>query len=67
MMGEKDQPGDLLTIATDVLGGEEKARGWLRGTNDALGGKTPLEAAGTADGEEKVRELLLQIEHGVLH
>jgi hypothetical protein len=43
---------------------EDHYRKWLDMRIPALGGKTPREASGTADGREQLRELLKEVENG---
>jgi putative toxin-antitoxin system antitoxin component (TIGR02293 family) len=57
--------GRLLDQATEVLGGPDLARQWLKSPNRALGNKTPLEYADTEPGAKEVENLLGRIEHGV--
>ena len=42
-----------------------EARRWLQSPARALGGRMPLEVAGTAAGATQVRDLIGQLEHGV--
>ncbi len=55
----------LIDRAAEVLGGEEKARKWIKGPNYALGNVSPIEMAKTEPGTEIVEQLLGQIEHGI--
>ncbi|MBO6576834.1 MAG: DUF2384 domain-containing protein [Rhodothermales bacterium] len=57
--------GRLLEYAASVLGGEDAARSWMKESNYALGGVTPLEYVRTEPGAELVERLLGQIAHGV--
>jgi len=42
-----------------------EARRWLQSPARALGGRVPLEVAGTATGATQVRDLIGRLEHGV--
>ena len=55
----------LLERATHVLEDEGDAAAWLRASNAALGGDTPLDLADTELGAREVDDLLGRIEHGV--
>ena len=62
-------PARLMSIsvhAGEVFANQEKAIHWLRSPNPSLEGKTPLEAAQTDQGYQKVEDVLVRIEHGVL-
>jgi putative toxin-antitoxin system antitoxin component (TIGR02293 family) len=50
--------------ASATLGSEEKAAGWLRRPNRALGNRTPLELLDNDIGSRQVEEILARIEHG---
>jgi putative toxin-antitoxin system antitoxin component (TIGR02293 family) len=52
--------------AAEVLGTREDAREWLQEENYALGEETPLQFADTEPGARRVRQLLGQIEHGIV-
>jgi putative toxin-antitoxin system antitoxin component (TIGR02293 family) len=52
--------------AAEVLGTGEDAREWLQEENYALGEETPLQFADTEPGARRVRQLLGQIEHGIV-
>lgn len=54
-----------LARAADVLGSEVAARRWLESPLTALGGRTPLDALATAQGERDVGRVLGRLEHGV--
>jgi putative toxin-antitoxin system antitoxin component (TIGR02293 family) len=56
----------LLDVASDVLGGPDAARRWLRSPRPYLGGRTPLAYADTEIGAQVVERLLGRIEHGVV-
>ncbi len=51
--------------AKQVLGTDEKARGWLTTENRALGGEKPINLLDTGIGFENVMNVLSHIEHGV--
>lgn len=55
----------ITFLATDVLGTQEKARGWLHKENQALGGHSPLSLLDTEIGERQVQELLNRINYGI--
>jgi hypothetical protein len=51
--------------AVDSLGGEEKADGWLRAPNRALGEATPLASLKTDEGVQAVLAVLVRLDYGV--
>ena len=51
--------------AVDALGSEEKADGWLRAPNRALGSRQPLAMLDTEEGTQEVSNVLGRIEYGV--
>lgn len=55
----------VADAATDTLGTREAAGDWLRTSNAALGGVTPLSLLDTDAGANAVLGLLARIEHGV--
>lgn len=55
----------IVTLAIDVLEGEEPAVHWLKRPQFGLGGRTPLSLLATDAGRDEVEKLLLRIEHGV--
>jgi len=57
----------LLAKATDVLGDREKAIGWMKAPNRALGGATPTSVLDidTALGARAAEDVLVRIEYGV--
>ena len=55
----------MLERASEVLGGPEAARAWMKEPNFALGDRAPLELISTQPGAELVAELLGRIEHGI--
>lgn len=52
-------------LAETVLGGSERAGGWLNRANRALGGRAPLDLLDTDVGAVEVEAVLLRIAHGV--
>lgn len=65
---ESDRLARLARIAAygiEVLGDEDRATSWLRTSNRALGGSTPLQLLDTDLGSRQVEEVLGRIEHGV--
>lgn len=54
----------LLAKANDVFGSYEKAAWWMKESNAALNGRTPIDVALTAPGAVVVEELLAGLEHG---
>ena len=73
--GQRLAPRDseiLLGIAWVIEAAEayfeqtEPARAWLRRPQAALGGRAPLEVAGTSAGAAHVVRLLTRLEHGVV-
>jgi putative toxin-antitoxin system antitoxin component (TIGR02293 family) len=55
----------VLAAATDVLGSEEKARGWIVAENRALGGHEPIRLLDTGLGFQDVMDVLGRVEYGV--
>lgn len=65
---ESDRLVRLARIAAEaarILGDKEKAVGWLRDPNMALGGEIPMELLQTYIGARQVEEMLGRIEYGV--
>lgn len=56
---------ELYAAAVDVLEGPDAAAEWLRTELPALGGRTPLDAAGDAPGARAAKDLLTRLEFGV--
>jgi uncharacterized protein (DUF2384 family) len=56
----------LLEEATHYIGDASKAGQWIEQPHPFLGGKTPLEIAGTAEGDELILESLMSIAYGGL-
>src|ERR1017187_6228309 len=54
----------LLLRAVEVFGKADKALGWLNSANHELGGRTPREVAGTAEGRDRILGILVSLEHG---
>ena len=57
--------GRIAAMAEEVLGTGEKAAGWLRDPNKALGGLRPLDRLDTDLGVQQVEQILGRIAHGV--
>ena len=57
---------DISAIAADVLGDEQEGVRWLSESNLATDNRAPIELMGEKDGFERVRNLLMRIEYGVL-
>lgn len=49
---------EVLLAAIDCMGSAEKAAAWLTSPEYGLGNEYPLDAAGTAEGKERVLQLL---------
>ncbi|MBM4296630.1 MAG: DUF2384 domain-containing protein [Deltaproteobacteria bacterium] len=56
----------IIAQATETLGTERKAVGWLRCPNRALGNIPPLELLDTDIGARQVEDILGRIEHGII-
>jgi putative toxin-antitoxin system antitoxin component (TIGR02293 family) len=54
----------LVAIATEYLGGQERARRWLKHPNRALGGLAPVAAIDTEVGARQVENTLGRIAYG---
>ncbi|RZJ85440.1 MAG: DUF2384 domain-containing protein [Massilia sp.] len=54
---------DLLTLTRSIFQTTKDADSWLRSPHPMLGGATPLDAAATPEGAERVRALLIAIQH----
>lgn len=54
----------LVAIASEYLGGEERARRWLKRPNQALGGTAPIDAIDTELGARQVENILGRIAYG---
>lgn len=56
----------IFTMATSLFEGDSSsAQNWLRNSNRALGGESPLEASKTEEGSREVENLINRLEHGV--
>ena len=55
----------IAARATEVFESAETARKWLKRSNRALSGATPVEMLDTDAGAEQVNELLTRIDYGV--
>ena len=56
----------VVDLALSLFEGDKKAaQGWLMLSNDALGGKTPIELSKTEVGAREVETLIHRLEHGV--
>ena len=55
---------DITRMAEDTFGGREPATTWLKSTNRALAGVTPLSMLDTEPGAGEVRRVLSSINHG---
>ncbi|MCX7893291.1 MAG: MbcA/ParS/Xre antitoxin family protein [Burkholderiales bacterium] len=58
----RHDPRWIRELATRVFGDAAQAEAWIERPNVQLGGRTPREAAATADGARRVEELLAQID-----
>jgi putative toxin-antitoxin system antitoxin component (TIGR02293 family) len=55
----------IALLASQVLGSLDKAREWLKRSNRALSGESPISLLDTAVGERNVEETLLRIHYGI--
>jgi putative toxin-antitoxin system antitoxin component (TIGR02293 family) len=55
----------IFERATEVIGSEDDARGWLHEGVLALGKRTPMEAMSSEIGSERVQHLLERLDDGV--
>lgn len=55
---------ELDEIASDTFESEEAASGWLRRPHPMLDGESPLQAARTSFGAQRVKDILLAIKYG---
>ena len=62
----KQQIAIVKQLAESVFGDEEIAAAWLREPNLVMYNKRPIDLLGTEDGFDRVRNLLLRIQYGVL-
>lgn len=56
----------ISTLASAVIGDKNKATQWLSEPNVATDNRAPIDLIGEKDGYERVKNLLLRIEYGVL-
>ena len=67
--GEGDRAAMVAKVLNTALsyfeGNREHALEWLKHSNPALDGETPLERADTATGAEDVIDLIGRLEHGI--
>ncbi len=56
---------DVFSLAHTTFGDREKANGWMRDPNRALGGKTPLSLLRTGSGARLIEQILTRIGYGV--
>lgn len=61
-----DQIREVEKLATDVIGSNEDAIKWLSEPNPATDDRAPLDLLGDQEGYERVKNLLMRIEYGVL-
>ena len=61
-----DQIREVEKLATDVIGSNEDAVKWLSEANPATDGRAPLDLLGDQEGYDRVKNLLMRIEYGVL-
>ena len=61
-----DQIHEMTVLATQVMEDKDKAVTWLRRPNIATDNRPPVDLLGEKQGYDRVRSLLLRIEHGVL-
>jgi putative toxin-antitoxin system antitoxin component (TIGR02293 family) len=54
---------ELEALALDVFASEQASHGWLRKVHPLLG-ESPIDAASTSYGGQRVREMLIAIQHG---
>jgi putative toxin-antitoxin system antitoxin component (TIGR02293 family) len=55
----------IYDFATEMIGDEERARGWLQEPNRALEGEVPLDLLDTDAGTQLVEALLIRISDGI--
>ena len=61
-----DQIEEVTQLANVVFGDNTVATSWLRNPNLATDNQSPVSLLGTSDGFERVKNLLLRIQYGVL-
>lgn len=62
----KDDIESARELATEVFGDEDLGKSWLLEPNLATDDRPPLSLLGTTGGLERVKNLLLRIQYGVL-
>jgi putative toxin-antitoxin system antitoxin component (TIGR02293 family) len=62
----KTEIAEIKELSERVFDDKEVATAWLRQPNLATDDKPPIELLGTSDGFERVKNLLLRIQYGVL-
>jgi len=55
----------IILMATQVLGDAERAVGWIRTNNQALGGATPLDCLESDIGTRETENVLNRIKYGI--
>jgi putative toxin-antitoxin system antitoxin component (TIGR02293 family) len=55
---------DVARMAEETFGGRDAAARWLRTSNPALAGATPLSLLDTEPGADEVRRILSSIDYG---
>jgi putative toxin-antitoxin system antitoxin component (TIGR02293 family) len=55
---------DVIRLAEDTFGGRQPATRWLKTSNRALSGATPLSLLDTEPGANEVRRVLASIDYG---
>jgi hypothetical protein len=60
------QINEISILASAVLGDRDKAVRWLSEPNPAMDNRPPIDLVGEHDGFDRVKNLLLRIEYGVL-
>ncbi len=55
----------IAVLAEETFQNSDKAHGWLREANRALGGRRPIDLLDTEGGGRLVEQVLLRIAHGV--
>jgi putative toxin-antitoxin system antitoxin component (TIGR02293 family) len=63
---ENESLAQLQALAEEVFGDKTMALDWLQQPNLATDGRPPIDLLSTSDGFERVKNLLLRIEYGVL-
>ena len=55
---------ELESLASDVFESDDDAANWLRKPHPMLDGDSPIEAAGSSFGTQRVKDILLAIKYG---